>query len=524
MGTLAILWLATSAMAATTNTADVIGLCERLAGPDEYILVGVSDPEAHARLAAEAGKNALAPVYVIQLGADRDAGAQIAEQLQELGMGCGLHVEPGWTSGWDVVSYGSCAGSLPAESQGGNGSGSGAGLPGRMDRGASSSSSSASTSKLEPVSFHTLKFDISSGTEIGTVQRATDFRPTTIHWGTEYSASEWNVSQDANEALRGAGLAVIGGETSLFGTDRGEIARFVVGGLVKHISYRSTAVGGSAITFHESSSCSMGIEWQIYDTLADEVIHSATTNGKKEHDNRLGLEAACASAVRASLEAFANKGDTRLALRPRPEPEAESWDETIALPACSDAKPRQLPAQLDDVLGAVLMVNTPRGGGAGVLISPEGHALTAAHVVEGAESVSAQLHAGMSLPARVIRVDTHHDVALIQLQGSGYPCVPRVRQAPALGAELFAVGSPAGSALSFSVSRGIVSGHREWEDWRFIQTDASLNPGNSGGPLLDAQGRIAGIVTFKLSGPSLEGLGFGVPVDAALEGLGLTQE
>lgn len=64
----------------------------------------------------------------------------------------------------------------------------------------------------------------------------------------------------------------------------------------------------------------------------------------------------------------------------------------------------------------------------------------------------------------------------------------------------------------------------EFEDWRFIQTDASLNPGNSGGPLLDEHGRLVGIVSFEIAGAGFEGLGFGVPVDAALEALSLGWE
>ncbi len=92
---------------------------------------------------------------------------------------------------------------------------------------------------------------------------------------------------------------------------------------------------------------------------------------------------------------------------------------------------------------------------------------------------------------------------------------------PALGADLFAVGNPMGKGLEFSLSRGIVSGHRTWAGVRFIQTDASINPGFSGGPMLDAQGRVVGILSWKLHGEGLEGLGFGVPVEAAFERLGL---
>ena len=91
---------------------------------------------------------------------------------------------------------------------------------------------------------------------------------------------------------------------------------------------------------------------------------------------------------------------------------------------------------------------------------------------------------------------------------------------PERGTDLFAVGHPLGEGLSFSVSRGIVSGFREMDGVRFIQTDASLNPGNSGGPLLDMNGHLVAIVVWKAVGADLEGLGFGVPIQDALSAVG----
>lgn len=71
------------------------------------------------------------------------------------------------------------------------------------------------------------------------------------------------------------------------------------------------------------------------------------------------------------------------------------------------------------------------------------------------------------------------------------------------------------------MSRGILSGKREFEGRHYLQTDVSINPGNSGGPLIDETGRVVGVATMKLSGKGLEGLGFGVPISAAIEMLNI---
>ena len=75
------------------------------------------------------------------------------------------------------------------------------------------------------------------------------------------------------------------------------------------------------------------------------------------------------------------------------------------------------------------------------------------------------------------------------------------------------VGSPGGKALTGSVTKGIVSGYREREGWPVLQTDASMNPGNSGGPLLGADGKVQAIVSYKMFG-GMEGLGFAVAVES----------
>jgi S1-C subfamily serine protease len=203
-----------------------------------------------------------------------------------------------------------------------------------------------------------------------------------------------------------------------------------------------------------------------------------------------------------------------------PAPSTATWPGTLHVQRCHFDAP-VLPAQTELALNATLIVRVPNGVGSAVLISPDGFALTAAHVVEHNKTVSLVTRAGATLSATVVRVDEAQDVALIKIdtQPGATPCLsPYAGQIP-LGSDVFVLGSPAGEELSFSVAKGIISGYRSLDGLRFVQFDAAVNPGNSGGPAVSQTGQIIGITSWKLSDVSLEGLSFGVPCDVALAAL-----
>jgi S1-C subfamily serine protease len=178
---------------------------------------------------------------------------------------------------------------------------------------------------------------------------------------------------------------------------------------------------------------------------------------------------------------------------------------------------------------AVLHVRTiqPRGGGqarlgggSGVFVAPDGYALTNHHVVAGASAIEAELADGRTLLADVVGLDPATDLALLKLASSGsFPHAPlgdsnRVR----VGDFVLAVGSPFG--LARTVTLGIVSalgrtlpGGAGRHIEGVIQTDALLNPGNSGGPLVDARGQVIGINTAVQLGA--QGICFAVPSNTA---------
>jgi serine protease Do/serine protease DegQ len=163
------------------------------------------------------------------------------------------------------------------------------------------------------------------------------------------------------------------------------------------------------------------------------------------------------------------------------------------------------------------------GLGSGVIVSQDGYVLTNNHVVENADELTVELSDGRKFPAKVVGTDPKTDIAVVKIDATGLSAVTfadsdKIR----VGDVVFAVGNPLG--VGETVTMGIVSAKSRnvhilddvagYED--FIQTDAAINMGNSGGALLDAKGRLIGINSAIVS-PSRGniGIGFAVPVDLA---------
>jgi S1-C subfamily serine protease len=145
--------------------------------------------------------------------------------------------------------------------------------------------------------------------------------------------------------------------------------------------------------------------------------------------------------------------------------------------------------------------------------------------VSDVKEVVVKFRSGLTFIAEVLRLDTAQDIALVKIPGSGHHCLSlAIGQPAAIGSDVFAIGAPAGEELAFSVSKGVVSAYREKDGSQYIQTDASLNPGNSGGPLIGRGGLIEGIVSWKIGLTGYEGLAFGVPPSVVAQRLGINWE
>src|SRR5450631_1509665 len=171
--------------------------------------------------------------------------------------------------------------------------------------------------------------------------------------------------------------------------------------------------------------------------------------------------------------------------------------------------------------------NVITGQGSGFFISGDGFAVTNNHVVDKAESVQVTADDGKTHTAKVIGTDPRTDLALIKVEGGPFPYVKLSDKSPRIGDWVLAVGNPFG--LGGTVTAGIVSargrdiGASAYDD--FIQIDAPVNKGNSGGPTFDTEGNVIGVNTaiFSPSGGSV-GIAFAIPADTVNSVVGQLKE
>ncbi len=226
------------------------------------------------------------------------------------------------------------------------------------------------------------------------------------------------------------------------------------------------------------------------------------------------------------------------ALFPTPTPiTQEEIDDTIVAAMASATPPRAYSVQVYQIILPSLVYiqtqgNNPEneygyGVGSGVIINEEGAILTSHHIVDGATAIKVMFADGTQADAQIISAEPENDIAVLHANRSPEVIVPAVMGSTSglrIGDEAFAVGNPL--ALPSSMSAGVISGFDrsiklDNSDKRLdglIQFDAAVNPGNSGGPLLNRNGQVIGIVT-GLVNPSDQnffvGIGFAVPIGTA---------
>lgn len=161
---------------------------------------------------------------------------------------------------------------------------------------------------------------------------------------------------------------------------------------------------------------------------------------------------------------------------------------------------------------AVVVIRCGGGEGAGFFVSSRGHILTNFHVIRLNGPVRVFLSSGKEYTAGVISSTEQPDIALLKISETELPYLALEKSLiseEAVGKDVFALGNPLG--LEFSIARGIISQIRNIDNVSYVQTDTKINPGNSGGPLIDIQGNVVGMNTFKIRGAS--GLNFAISSD-----------
>ena len=231
--------------------------------------------------------------------------------------------------------------------------------------------------------------------------------------------------------------------------------------------------------------------------------------GKKDpSEDGYGLENYLSEDGEITIEAYPVGGDFRLKLSEERE---------------TPMTAQEIYAQVNpSVVSVVAYIGAGGSVGTGVIMSEDGYIVTNHHVIAGGEACSVILSSGYELDAKVVGWDTDNDLAVLKVEAEGLPAATfGSSDLLTVGDTVYAIGNPLGLELRGTLTDGIVSAINRDVDvdgitMTLIQTNAALNSGNSGGPLINEYGQVVGINTIKMvstydDDATVEGLGFAVP-------------
>lgn len=166
-------------------------------------------------------------------------------------------------------------------------------------------------------------------------------------------------------------------------------------------------------------------------------------------------------------------------------------------------------ASMDDIKQSVLRLRVEDRVGTGFIISPKGLVLTNQHIIEEQDDITATFeHSSEPYSLKVIYPGSDEiDLCLLRIESSNrFPYIPMAHKVPSLGDEVMTIGNPRGIGLS--VSKGVISRMGEDGD---LQLNLQLNPGNSGGPVLNQQGELIGVISFLIEEIQAMSFAIGLP-------------
>ena len=377
------------------------------------------------------------------------------------------------------------------------------------------------------VGFDKLLADIKDGTEVGT-SVGEDGKATPIKWEGSVKVGEKAFERRFYEVLSKAGIRTPSRPDPKLFSDGGrvQLPRYLVGVQLMDLKVdlrhdpRKHYEAGS-----EVGSTNLTMEWKVLDRSTGKVVNTLSTAGRAIHRQRLGyVQSDNITAFEDALVKFLEEGSLIELVRTNTTPSthavasADSTSLSFELENTSLPDFKNLGEMIRYADRSCVTVITDGGHGSGVIINKEGWVLSAQHVVDGTNRVEIQFSDGLRQDANILYADVDYDLVLLDIAGSGYRPLPlALNDSTGIGDEVVTIGTPADLALGQSVSKGILSGRRKIDDRVYLQTDLAVNPGNSGGPLLNSQGEVIGIVQSKLVGKGIEGLGFAVPTERVME-------
>ncbi|MBR9890003.1 MAG: trypsin-like serine protease [Oceanospirillales bacterium] len=381
---------------------------------------------------------------------------------------------------------------------------------------------------VKPIAITKVVGKIKRGTDVGDIQAGLAcIRSGDVNWrsGSKVNLSSEELVDVFREELESSGWPVVGSTEDLFNGYDVSGAEVLIAAKVKDLHANICyPMAGFGDWNQAKGAMRVTTEWQIYSPATRSLLGKMVTEGSSEiTDMKAGASgdlladsfAASVhnlladneflSLVKRSDGATVSPAVVTAALIPNKENRYSSQKEAIAL-----AK------------NATVTIRTATGHGSGFAIGDGNFILTNAHVVGEAKNVTILTQGKISLPAKVVQVSKSRDVALLSIEGIRLSPLYIVTAKVDETSEVYAVGSPLNEELRGSITRGIVSGYRLIDGQQWLQSDASISPGNSGGPLLNDRGQVVGISTAGYTaGGSQVGLNLFIPIDEALSYIGL---
>jgi serine protease Do len=352
----------------------------------------------------------------------------------------------------------------------------------------------------------------------------------TLEWGAGSSfLGDWSseLGEIFYETMEQSGVNVVGNPKQLFKiSDSVAGAEYLVGARVFQIKgnfcHEHHWYTGHPLRQYRGEMF-VSIEWSIFSNQLQRIIHTFKTSGyflqkqPKKNGIAVTFQNAFANAVERML---GSKKFRDIALRRETLRAEQSSDPVISIPSVK-LLDKPITDNQSTVLSSVVTIRTATGHGSGFLIAEDGLILTNEHVVGNAKKVSVILNNGLEVPGEVLRRHARRDVALIRVSLRAPFFLPvRTTAAKALE-KVYVIGSPIKAGNRSTVSTGIISGKRLIRKLRFLQSDAAISPGNSGGPMLDTNGNLLGISVSSFADPRAQNLNLFIPIRDALKVLNI---
>jgi serine protease Do len=314
---------------------------------------------------------------------------------------------------------------------------------------------------------------------------------------------------------RTLGLSLAQREVSAFDTGAPSDADYRLGGTVLSVDNKICTYSNNV-----KGSIKVEIKWDLFSTKQQRVVLSRTVTASYARDSfeTTSPRDFQVNGFAAALTAFFADADVKQALAGVPPAAPVASLPALHLPGGSFVAGSTL-QKTDALKAAVVTISSDSGSGSGFYVA-DGYLLTNRHVVGSSKYVKVKLASGKELVGEVIRENGPRDVALLKTESAGVPAIRLRATDGVVGEDVWAIGSPLGQQLAGTMTRGVLSGVRTNEGLSYLQSDVAVNPGNSGGPLIDAQGNAIGLTALKINGTT--GLAFFVPGRDAMDRLSVT--